>query len=285
MPNPIAPLVVIEPPLLEPSPYGLVASGQLITESNERWLAGFSWDPQSCVSMTVQSPANLIDTDDPLSNPLVNPSSLTTIYPWMMELALDRITWGFEAYDYPERVRRWVENCTSKTLEAEFWSGSLGVGNQDLASTTDVIAGDHHPVQALALLEQALADAGCGGRGMIHVSPELITHWTAWSLIERDGSRLVTSARRTVVVSGSGYPTSGPTASPDGAASNGYAWAFATGMCQVRLSDITVSPETFAEALDRKTNELTFRAWRYGAVNFDPCVGPVAVRADLTTGY
>ena len=56
---------------------------------------------------------------------------------------------------------------------------------------------------------------------------------------------------------------------------------YATGMVQVRLTAPDVTPGTFGEALDRRTNKVSFRAWRNGAANFDPCCGPFAVLVNL----
>jgi hypothetical protein len=177
-----------------------------------------------------------------------------------------------------------MEAATSKGLERVFWTGGSAPDpdSQYLAhpdavelSTTAVTPG-----YGLALLEQAIADCGAGGRGMIHAPVGVASLWGAGGGLSQEGPRLVAPARGNVVVAGAGYPGSGKTGAAPAA---GTAWAFATGMVQVRLGAIQILPETLGEALDRRTNELTYRAERSVSAVFDPCCGPFAVLIQLGT--
>jgi len=284
MPTQFSPYVVVDSPSRKPALHGLTETAQVVVENGERWLGGFSWMPQNLVELTVQDPENLVATNDPLSNPLPNPQSFVVAYPWMMEVASGRITWGFEANDYPARVREWIEWNTTLALEKEFWTGSLGMGNQDLVSTMSYSATPLKPIRTLGVLEKEIADSGFG-LGMIHATPELVTHWTAWGAVEEVNGKLISKATGALVVPGQGYTGAGPTDSADAAPTAQYVWAYATALCQVRLSPVTVVPDDVGQALNRRNNELQYRAWRYGSVNYDPQFQPFSQRVDLDTGF
>ena len=278
-----SPYVVVDPPIRSLARHGLTDTAQVVIENGERWLGGFSWMPTQLVGLTVQDPENLVATNDPLSNPLPNPTSFVVAKPWMMEVALGRITWGFEVNDYPAQVRQWIEWQTSLRLEEEFWTGSLAMGAQDLVSTTAFDNTAVKPIRGLGVLERVIADRGFG-QGMIHATPELVTHWKSWDVLEEVGGKLYTKTTGALVVAGQGYPGDGPTTSANPTATSQYVWAFATALCQVRLSSVTVVPDTVGEALNRGTNELQYRAWRYGAVSYDPEFVPYGQRFDLDSG-
>jgi len=83
-----------------------------------------------------------------------------------------------------------------------------------------------------------------------------------------EGSRMVTVNRGDHIISGTGYPGTGPGGAAPAA---GSAWAYATGPIQVRVGDTQVFPETLPEAMDRIHNKIEYRAERFAAANFDPC--------------
>lgn len=280
--SPLAPKVIVDAPLAQPSLYGLLQAAQSITDTDERWTMGYDWDPQSSIAVTVQDPANLGNT---LAAALANPTTLVTTRPFMLDLSADRETWGWQAQDYPERPRRWLDQATGAAVEAQFWTGSLATGNQALAvSGCEVLnATALSPGRALGALEAEIGSWGAGGRGMIHANPELVTAWAQLQLLDIDGQRLVTRAKGTIVVSGSGYPKTGPLGATNATPAANHAWAFASGLCQVRLTPIVVVPESLNEALDRRTNSVSYLAHRYAAVNFDPTLGPTAAYVNMGT--
>jgi hypothetical protein len=81
------------------------------------------------------------------------------------------------------------------------------------------------------------------------------------------------------VVVGAGYPGTGPFGQPDPGPDE--AWAFATGMVDIRLGDPMIYPEEFWQALDRATNTVTFRGEQFAAVTHDGCCS-FAVLIDLS---
>jgi hypothetical protein len=95
----------------------------------------------------------------------------------------------------------------------------------------------------------------------------------------------MTTTRGTYVISGSGYPGTGPDVSPV-VVPDTQQWVFATGMPVVRLGDVTTVPDgtqVARDSLDRRVNEITVRAERFAAVVWDKCC-TVAVLVDLCAG-
>lgn len=59
-------------------------------------------------------------------------------------------------------------------------------------------------------------------------------------------------------------------------------WAYATGLLDVRLSEMVIIPGSMAEATNRATNEVTFRAEGTASVVWDGCCH-LAVEVDICT--
>ena len=116
---------------------------------------------------------------------------------------------------------------------------------------------------------------------MIHATPELVSMWTHTGALREDGPRLVTVAKGTIIVAGSGYPGTGPLGHANAAATADTCWAFASGLVHLRYSEIVVTPDNMREALNRANNTVTYGASRYAAASFDPHIGPYAVRVNL----
>lgn len=263
-------------PLAAPPRLGLVAQAAVDT-SAERWESGFSYNPEACgdaagVADPCESNARNVDRAD--ANP-----DLVEVEPfavWAADTcsALDR------GRDWQGRVRRQLEACRSKQIEAEFWAGTLataeGWPNRFLRSEdSDVVtAGGTTPVAALACLEQGLADCKCGGRGMIHATPQLVTHWANTGLVRREGNQLLTYLD-TIVVAGEGYTGDGPLASD-----TSNVWAYATGLVQIRLGAIEVYGGLTADGVDRSDNTMTAYADQLAAVAWDGCCH-LAAEVDL----
>jgi hypothetical protein len=87
--------------------------------------------------------------------------------------------------------------------------------------------------------------------------------------------------RGSIVVAGGGYTGTGPTGNAGAAVTATAEWMYATGPVDVRLDTIDVQPDSLAEATDRTTNTVVFRAGRRALVTFDP-LSVFAVQVDLT---
>lgn len=130
------------------------------------------------------------------------------------------------------------------------------------------------PLEALALLEDAIGRTGRGG--VIHATPYTVTLWGSGSRLYIDGAgRLRTVAADTLIVVGDGYIDTHP--DDKGAPTTHQAWAYATGMVRY-LADPPMStpdegdliyPGLYMQALNTATNEVTYRIERNLLITFD----------------
>jgi hypothetical protein len=200
---------------------------------------------------------------------------IVTCIPWLMVAEDSCAAFGFEERDFKGRALRLLENATPQALEREFWTGALaqaaGLPNNYLtnaASYTDLTPGTVPSVaRGQQILQDALAQCGMGGQGMLHVQPQ-----TAPNLLNaRRVGGLLLDLYDNIIVPGVGYPGS---ASGIGTPAAGTAVMFATDLVMVRVEDEgTVFPDTFSEALDRgnagQPNTIRFRAEKFGCAYFD----------------
>ena len=172
-------------------------------------------------------------------------------WPYVVEVPFTCSSWAFEVNDYAGKALRQLDAGLGKAIETEFWTGANNPANPNLKYWTPW--DDEHIVnpggaaapvavnaaQGVALLEAALAGCATGSLGMIHANPYIVERLAQWYLIDDDHvgehNRLVTRGRRDIVVSGSGYPLTGPAGSPS--LNSGEGWMFATGMVDVRLGE------------------------------------------------
>lgn len=159
-----------------------------------------------------------------------------------------------------------------RQIEREFWKGTAAAGeNPDapnlwLAMDNTVTelsgGGESSPlVYALAALQEAVGPA-CG-RGMIHATTTTATLWLAAGAIRREGGLLL-DAFDNVIVPGVGYDGSAPDGTID--ASGETAWAYATGLVDTRLGEVS-----FSWGVDRSNNDVTVIAQRQGLAAWDGC--------------
>lgn len=255
------------------------------TANRDRWGVGFVVQPENCVQASAWEPdcefwpAGNADGTKTYTKSLA-PTNETSyvVSPVVLETSFLCDAAGFTRVDYRGRARRQMEASTSKAMEYELATGALNQAGsatnpflEDNASVVALDAGSvYSPQDALARLGAALSGCGHGGRGVIHAP----TIWVDRLLddgsnnVAEVGNRLVTRNRGDRIVSGTGYRGYGPGGAAPAA---GEVWVYATGPVQYRLSDIMVFPDSLAEALDRKKNNIEYRAERACAMNFDPC--------------
>lgn len=257
-----------------PPLYSLLTASPPVNENETRWEAGFAYEPESCG----QSSMGILDPCSGDEKPVAGGSGAVSVEPFTIFAGDACSSYGFASRDWKGRAARKLAACESKLIESELWRGDLARAsvwdNKYLASNdaTIVTSSPATPLEALACLEQSLADCNCGGQGMIHATPQVITHWANEGRIRSEGGRLLTILG-TIIVPGSGYDGSGPAATPGGppVAPSGSVWAYATGMVAIRLGPVTVIPDATSEAMDRATNFITVRAERVAAASWDCC--------------
>lgn len=172
-----------------------------------------------------------------------------------------------------QRALDQLELCIEKAIENEVWTGNLAqeaghTDNQWLASSgaVDKTPSPGTPIRirhGLALLEKALADMGCGGRGIIHATRDVA------SVIP---TRLVDGHLETLLGNWVVASSGGTGESPAGvAATDTSSWMYATSAMKVILGDAFVLGEDLGERTDRSVNTIKTYAQRAASYMWDGC--------------
>jgi hypothetical protein len=281
---PVAQAIPAQPPA-----HGLLASANEATDlpaepsvpGQDRWGLGFTVQPENCTQAVPWDPDcgvwptsggdNVLDQKTAKEDAPTNQESYD-VSPVVLVTSYACETKGFLSIDYSGRARRQLEASTSKAMEYELWTGDLKATNPNLQTGATVLESGAAvtPADALALLSQALSNCGAGGRGTIHAptvfAERLLS--VAPGAVKEAGNKLVSVNRGDTIVSGSGYPGTGPAGIAPPA---GHTYVYATGPVNYRLGPPLVYPETFREAMNKTTNTIEYYAEREVAMNFDPC--------------
>lgn len=281
MANTYGPPIFIDGPVPSPPALTLIGAARAVPVAGDRWINGAALWPY---------PRDMPDVFDPCQSASSAGHSKDAGTPTTEETyasfnVLEGISCTTRSVSNPAewqgRVRTALEAYEHWAVEREFWSGALRADNPHLAQTTGTTILNSgtavSPLQALARLEQAIADAG--GNGVIHLRPAVFSLLTAWDVINVDLTRGVARTRLgTIVIPGVGYTGS----KPDGTApTNTVDTAYATGPVDVRRSEVEILPQSMSEATDRRQNLTTFRAERYVLITWDQRIH-VSVNIDRT---
>jgi len=274
-------LTVVEPPKLEVARYGLLSLGDPVPVDGTAWEGGYTYASHECTAGVYLSDMCNSSTRVTVHDPqkCITPS----VHPVTVEFEDIISTFGNTSEDRVASALETADLYTQKALEFELWEGRLataaGFPNKYLASTSaqDVTPGSA-PIKVkygLALLEQALANAGSGVRGVIHANRAV-----ASVLGGKDVDGHLETPLGNMIVAGTGYTGTGP----DGTMPTAGTWMFATGPVAVRLGDAFVPAEEIAQRVDTRVNTITTKALRTVAADFDGCAH-FAVLVDLTLDY
>lgn len=290
MPEPRFP---IENPKITVPKWGLIPAARklgTLTEhaSEAHWGGGITYFPENCGWS--RTPKGICDNsvknlDDVLDEVEWDPVVLYTGFTCTANAA--------RAFDWNDRAKRYLAACESKQLAQEFARGTVGDAqspaypNRPLAdpnsdTLTPPTATAFSPIDALACLEEGLADCMCGGPGWIHAPRSVGVYWSRDGLISWEDGVLQTISG-TVVVLDAGYQ--GYT--PDGAAPGaGETWVYATNPVNVELGPVRVfgGPDKGVEGLEIGTNQIDIRAERIGIAHWSLCCH-LAARVDIPTCY
>jgi hypothetical protein len=291
----------VSPPRKEKLEYGLLSVVEDRSAADTRWQNGVTWQ-NVCPDSNSTYEACL------LGNALGVPVTGITTAP-AKEATAARSTWGATPFtvkaqidcsppgfyaDADEFVRRAFDEAEEVSVAEVFFSGTVaGTANLQyphLAATAQVdddipggstfqlSAANLGPsggasldvVEALGRLEQALG-ACVHGKGVIHVSAELVAHMKAQHLLEESNGVYYTVSGHKIAAS-PGY--SG--ASPDGVVQVGVSWMYGTGPVFLYKS----RPKfigTEAQSLDRTVNTLQRLYERHYVIGYDCCLFAVPV--------
>lgn len=254
------------------------AVGAPVPQPAQEWERGFQYQPEMvCGGGGVTDPCNT-DMDPPPEQPDSVEAEAFVVWTG------DRCSsFGWKGHDFVGRVTRGLLAVESFYIAQELWTGTQagasGWPNPVLASAaSDVLTnGAVSPAQALACLEQGVAAAGKGQRGAIHCTPQLGLLWSELGSTLRTADGLIMTYRGTVIIPDAGYDGSGPSGAD---ATDGHQWAYGTLLPQVRRGAVHYTPASYAEALSRSVNTITWLAWRAAAATFPACVH-VAAEVDV----
>lgn len=273
------PLARIDGPRPLPPKYGLLqaaeaaASGvSIITDvdagGRERWGNGvevFPYPPDPAKSWNACALGTFRQSKDS-GTTVVNPQ----FDPMIIYIAEHCSAVRIDQDSYTQRATAALAAVESAAVATEFMRGDELPLNPNLGNSTRLVllngGAVTSPTNALALLEWAIAQSQRAG--IIHMTPSLMA---ALGQLKWDNSTgVVRTPAGTVVVPEAGYSRQGSWAPVGGAQAHGtQEWMFATGPIEIRRTEMFVVPERIDQAINRTTNDVTYRAERYYLVDWD----------------
>lgn len=261
--------VSIDGPAPSPPALTLANAATIVDDGDDRWINGagvWGW------------PTDLPDSFDPCqasssaghAKDAGTPATATDYGAFAITQGITCNTQSFfNPEEWQNRARVSLEAREDWRLGREFWSGALQSANPHLAQTTGTTTlngGSATSVlNAIALLEQAIADAG--GDGVIHMTAAAFTQISmGYGGAVQVKAGVARGVSGTPLVPSVGYPGS----APDGTAASGTVqWAYATGPIELRRTPVLIVPGSMSEATNRAINLTTFRAERYTLITWD----------------
>lgn len=265
-------------------------------DPTDRWQGGFRFRRTPCKCGAVGDPCSHEDLPVYEGNPAGGPG-LRTVQPFLVRCERGCTTRGMAAADYAAEARELLDLVQYDQISREFWRGDQakapdGGGDPwpnpylakdaepdfvNLVTDADwgngnIAADSFSPVTGLAALEAALAACSAGYR-VVHAPVQALTYWHEAGLLRHEGGRILT-ANGTFVVTDTGYDGSSPDSAGNVAGTWADFWAYGTGQVHLRLDpgvDMTPSADDVVAAVNRVSNEVSYRAERYAAPVWDCC--------------
>lgn len=282
----------VEAPQARPPRYGLLAAAPTVDDPDLRVLAGgWKFQPEGC-GLSGRDAVTCAGSVSSAMDVAPGPDTVEgeAIWIWAGD---ECSTFGYQARDWQGRARRQLAAVESFELAAELWDGTVTTdADPDLpnrflampaAESDTVTSGPTSVASALACLEQGLASTLRGQQGMVHVTPQVLTHLAAAQLVQQTGT-VWTTPMGHVVVADAGYSGDGPGGVAGDA--NGQ-WAYATPMIQVRLGPVEVIPgsldgaQGLAAAMNRGVNDITVVAGRLAGFQWANECAHLAAQVDV----
>lgn len=259
-------------PLLTPPRHSLFNSIDPTIDDDERWPNGFRFSPERCEGGGVVAPCvpteKSLSAADNLANVEYEPF-------WVWAGAIcNMLDPEFGGREGAARARRLLAASESKNAALEFWEGNLAQDQAwpnfylTQAGATLLSTGGVDPEDALACLEQAIAECADNGIGVIHATRQVFTLWKRFNLITVETDWRAFTYLGNQVIADTGYTGTAPMGAID---TSGVSWAYATGQLQLRLGGISDVPPRLSQAVDRSTNDAIWRVERPVAITTDAC--------------
>jgi len=243
--------------------YGIEQGATVVTHSadDEHWAMGFEQENTLCGVV-----AQVWDFCAPNSSNTIGESSTdgrwAKVMPFMVTIDDPCVSpLAIREEGTTERLLKLMDIVSLKGAERELLTGTsataMGYDQKFLASADADDVGSGDPQEALALVEDGLANCLLGTRGTIHLTPGTAVRLMN-QLEKTDDDKLVTKAGSNVIV-GAGYAGVGSPA------------IYGTGPVILHLGPSQLVTDDMSEMVNRATNEFTLRAERPVAVTWDGC--------------
>lgn len=262
------------------APYGLLSPAvKVIHDPSPYWQNGFAYDTLGCAGTT--SVQSICVSASAATVSAVGPG-FRTYRPFVVKTEFSCSTMSRTPEELNVLAQNELDIVLQKAIEKEFSTGTLaeleaietGEEPNRYLSDSEAISlsgGAVKPRLGLALLEGALATAGNGAQGLIHVPRSAAE---ALDLTPAEGGVLRTKLG-TPVVAGVGYVPS---------ANATTVTLYGTSPVTVRLGPAEVTPGEVSQAVNREVNTTTYYAEQVAAVTWDSCAH-FKVTVDLTLDY
>lgn len=282
----------------EASPYGILSPASVVIQAGDgAWETKLEYTDYTCNSRTSIEGICIPGITEPIT--AVDGSGdggyMHEYRPFSIETEFTCSTIGMTPEEVQERAENALLACRQKAIEVEFSSGLLSKKITEADETivnshlTDGLANDLtsgtavSPRTGLAMLEQSIADCGCGTRGTIHGQPlatSFLSKYLKNNKTNTENDYLETRLGN-YVISGSGYTGESPTG---GDTSGTETYLYATGRVLVVLGDVNVYPSDTNrryEAIDISNNTVRYAVSQTAAVVSSGCCKS-AVLVDIT---
>lgn len=268
MTTPLAPPVLIEPPVPPVAQYGLLnaAVGPMPLPSHGiaggvQYQADVCTDARLYQAVCDPTPqVKIFDGQDPL----------TTALPFVVYASLICGTAGYTLDELSARVQRRLAVKEQPAVESALWgvAGGDTPGYFQSGVTVTALPDAAGVTAALAALEQALATCYDGIPGIIHARPRVAAHMSDHTLLLKENG-LIKTWRGNAVVFGDGYSGRDPAGALPGAATDEF--LYATGRVLIWRSEDVFVPDP-RQTLDRTTNHAQLIAERNYALAVECCL-------------
>lgn len=249
--------LVEQVPKLTPPSVSLISAAMAVNEVDERWVNGITYRPEGCGTADIFDICDH-DPSDGFQKTVAGTTVPITGTPVGVVASDTCSSFGFNDADYVPRATRMLLAVESFKIARELWEGTTGLNVSLMqVGVASQVATGVNPFDAIGRLETAFYDTSPAPRAMIHMSPRLLEFLQSVSggaALRREGNVYYTHMDSVVAVD-KGYRGKGP----GGVAGE---WAYITPLVGIRRGAVDVVPNDMAQALNRKTNEVSFYAER-----------------------
>lgn len=284
----------------EAAPYGILSPASVVIQAGDgAWEQKLEYTDYSCNTNTSIEGICIPGITEPVTAVAGSGDAgyMFEYRPFSIETEFFCSTFSMSPDEVQERAENALLACRQKAIEVEFSSGLLSKQITEVDETivnphlTDGLANDVTPTPGtavdprtgLALLEQSIADCGCGTRGTIHGQPLATSFLSKYLKHNKENSEdsYLETRLGNYVISGSGYSGQSPTGED---ATGTQAYLYATGRTAVILGDVNVYPSDTNrkyEAIDISNNTVRYAVSQTAAVVSSGCCKS-AVLVDIT---